>query len=99
VKTAYEKAAGAGGALPSQEEVIAAFEGLEYEAPSGTVKMAIGNGHQAIQDVAYGIYSYDRDSGQPTITDVRSYQAECVNPPGGVKSLDWIKAGFEGASC
>ena len=99
VKTAYEKAAGAGGALPSQEEVIAAFEGLEYEAPSGTVKMAIGNGHQAIQDVAYGIYSYDRASGQPTITDVRSYQAECVNPPDGVKSLDWINSGFEGASC
>jgi branched-chain amino acid transport system substrate-binding protein len=99
VKTAYEKAAGGGGALPDQEAVIAAFEGLEYEAPSGTVKMAIANGHQAIQDVAYGIYRYDRDSGQPTITDVTSYQAECVNPPDGVKSLDWINSGFEGARC
>jgi branched-chain amino acid transport system substrate-binding protein len=98
VKTAYEKAA-AGGALPEQEAVIAAFEGLEYEAPSGTVKMAIAGGHQAIQDVAYGIYSFDPASGQPSITDVTTYQAECVNPPDGAKSLDWINSGFEGASC
>jgi branched-chain amino acid transport system substrate-binding protein len=98
VKTAYEKAAGGAG-LPDQEAVIAAFQHLEYQSPSGTVKMAIGNGHQAIQDVAYGTYKYDRDSGQPTITDVTSYAAECVNPPDGVKSLDWIKSGFEGANC
>ena len=37
--------------------------------------------------------------GQPSLTDVRSYQAECVNPPDAVKSLDWINSGFEGASC
>jgi branched-chain amino acid transport system substrate-binding protein len=98
VKAAYDKAAGGGG-LPDQEAVIAAFQRLEYEAPSGTVKMAIGNGHQAIQDVAYGIYRYDRDSGEPQITDVKTYRAECVNPPDGAKSLDWIKSGIEGASC
>jgi len=28
-----------------------------------------------------------------------SYPAECVNPPEGVKSEEWIKGGFKGAKC
>ncbi|MGF1609424.1 MAG: ABC transporter substrate-binding protein [Kiloniellales bacterium] len=100
VKAAYEKAAAAkGGTMPDVEEVIAALEGLVYETPSGTVSMAIGKGHQAIQDIAYGLYTFDRDSGQANLTDVKYYEAKCVNPPDGVKSLDWIKGGFQGASC
>lgn len=96
VKAAYEKAAG-GGSLPSTEEVIKAFEGLEYESPSGQVSMKLGNGHQAIQDTAYGQYKFD--NGQASLTNVEYYPAECVNPPEGVKSEEWIKSGFEGAKC
>lgn len=98
VKTAYEKA-GAGGTLPSPEQVIKAFERLEYDAPNGKVKMAISGGHQAIQDTAYGLYKYDKKTGQGTVTRVEYYKAECVNPPEGQKSLDWINSGFKGAKC
>jgi branched-chain amino acid transport system substrate-binding protein len=27
------------------------------------------------------------------------FSARCVNPPDGVKSLDWIDRGFPGAQC
>ncbi|MDX1487388.1 MAG: ABC transporter substrate-binding protein [Acidiferrobacterales bacterium] len=95
VKTAYEKA----GSGASQEQVIKAFEHLEYDAPNGKVRMAISGGHQAIQDTAYGLYKYDKKTGQGTVTNVQYYKAECVNPPEGQKSLDWINSGFKGAKC
>jgi len=98
MKTAYEKAA-KGDKLPSTDEVVAALENLVYEGPGGTVKMALANGHQAILETAYGRYKYDKTTGQGTLTDVIHYKAECVNPPEGVKSLDWIKSGFKGAQC
>ena len=98
LKAAYEKAAKAG-TLPSNEDVAAALENLVFEGPGGTVKMALANGHQAILDTAYGRYKYDKSTGQGTLTDVINYKAECVNPPEGVKSLDWIKSGFKGAQC
>jgi branched-chain amino acid transport system substrate-binding protein len=99
LKAATEKAAAGKPGLPSEGAVIAAFEGLSFETPSGTVDMKIGKGHQAIQSTAYGRFKYDPASGQPTLTDVTKYPAECVNPPDGVKSEDWIKGGFKGAKC
>lgn len=49
LKMAWEKAIDAnGGKWPTQEQVIQAFEGLEFPTPSGGIKMALANGHQAI---------------------------------------------------
>ena len=31
--------------------------------------------------------------------EVKFYPAECVNPPEGVKSVDWINGGMKGAKC
>lgn len=98
VKTAYEKAA-TGGGLPSQQAVITALEGLTFTSPSGEVRMALSDGHQAIQQTAYGVYDYNEETGQPTLTNVKYYAAECVNPPKDMKSLEWIQAGFPGAKC
>jgi branched-chain amino acid transport system substrate-binding protein len=93
-KAAYDKAQGAaGGGVPNIEQVIAAFENLSFETPSGTVRMALGKGHQAIQGTAYGTTRLVK--GQLTITNVRHYAAERVNPPEGVKSEDWIKRGLK----
>jgi branched-chain amino acid transport system substrate-binding protein len=61
--------------------------------------MALANGHQAIQDTAYGTYMYDKDAGKATLVDIVRFPAECVNPPAGVTSIDWIKGGFQGAAC
>ena len=93
-KTAYEKAQAAnGGNAPNQEQIIAAFENLTFEAPGGKVQMAIGKGHQAVQGTAYGTTKLVK--GQITLTNIKSYPAEKVNPPEGVKSDEWIKSGFK----
>jgi branched-chain amino acid transport system substrate-binding protein len=97
LKAAAEKAAAGKPDKPSDDAVIAALEGLSFETPSGTVDMKIGKGHQAIQPIAYGTFRLD--AGKPALVDVTTYPAECVNPPEGVKSEDWIKSGFKGAKC
>ncbi len=94
VKAAADKAGSA-----DQDAVISALKGLEWESPSGKVSMALANGHQAIQDTAYGTYKYDKNSGKATLVDVVRFNAECVNPPAGVNSIDWINGGFKGAKC
>ncbi len=101
VKAAYEKAIAANnGQWPSQDQVIAAFEGLEFETPSGTIKMALGNGHQAVEPVAFGITGeFDPRAGERKLTDVVTFPAECVNPPEGVTGKEWIAQGFPGARC
>ena len=40
--------------FPSNEEIIDFMEGLKWDTPSGEAEMALGNGHQAIQDQAIG---------------------------------------------
>jgi branched-chain amino acid transport system substrate-binding protein len=93
LKAAYEKAQGAGTAPPTQDQIIAAFEGLSFETPSGTIKMALGKGHQAVEGTVYGQTKIV--DGKLTFVNVKQYPAEKVNPPEGVKSADWIKAGFK----
>lgn len=94
LKAAWEKA----GPDAEPADVAAAFKNLEFESPAGTVKMAIGNGHQAIQGIAYGRFKMT-DDGQPGVEDVISYSAECVNPPNDMKADAWIEAGFPNANC
>jgi branched-chain amino acid transport system substrate-binding protein len=95
LKAAYEKAQGAGGAAPAQDQVIAAFEHLTFETPSGTIKMALGKGHQAIEGTVYG--RTKTVGGKLTFVDVKQYPAERVNPPEGMKSADWIKTSLKPA--
>jgi branched-chain amino acid transport system substrate-binding protein len=92
LKSAYEKAQGAG-AAPAKDAIIKAFENLTFETPSGTIKMALGKGHQAIEPTVYG--RAKTVGGKITFTDVKHYPAERVNPPEGMKSADWIKASFK----
>ncbi|MFA5665156.1 ABC transporter substrate-binding protein [Castellaniella sp.] len=93
-KAAYEKAkADNGGQAPNTEQIIAAFEGLTFVAPSGEVKMALGNGHQAVQEVVYG--TARNVDGKLTFENVKRYPSEVVTPPEGVKSEDWIKNGMK----
>lgn len=91
-KAAFEKAQGPGNRVPSTEEIAAAFERLTYETPSGTTRMALGKGHQGIQDAVYGTVKVV--GGKPTVTNVIRFPADTVNPPDGVKSEDWVRAGL-----
>lgn len=98
LKTAIEKAMAAnGGKKPTKDEIAAALNGLEWESPGGTIQMALGDGHQAIQPTAIGRTKLV--DGKITITDIERFKAECVNPPPGVNSVDWIASGFAGAQC
>jgi branched-chain amino acid transport system substrate-binding protein len=93
-KAAWEKAQAAnGGKRPEIDQVIAAFENSTFEGPGGTVRMALGKGHQAITEHAYGMTK--AVDGKMTITNVQRFPAELVNPPEGVKSADWIASGFK----
>lgn len=98
-KIGYDRAAEKAGGFPTQDQVIAALEGAEFESFSTTVKMALGNGHQAVTENGYGLTRYDSDTGEPEVVDVKFFPAECVMPPEGVTSVDWIKGGMKGAKC
>jgi branched-chain amino acid transport system substrate-binding protein len=93
LKAAYEKAQKAGAATPTQEQIIAQLENLEWEGPGGTVKMSLGKGHQAVMDGAIG--TTKNVGGKLTIVDIERYPAAKVLPPEGVKSEAWIKSGFK----
>ena len=93
LKAAYEKAQKAGAQSPNQDQIIAAFENLSFEGVGGTVKMALGKGHQAVMDNAIG--TTKSAGGQLTIVDIKRYPAERVNPPEGMKSEVWIKSGLK----
>ena len=101
VKTAFEKAIAANHMMwPSQDQVITAFEHLEFQTPSGPIKMALGKGHQGVEPVVFGITGdFDQATGEVKLTNVIEFPVECVNPPEGMKSEDWIKQGFPGAKC
>lgn len=98
LKLAYEKAQ-KGAAKPTTDEVAAAFKGIEFEGPSGKVKLAISDGHQGISETAYGTYRFNKEKKEPEIVDIMRFPAECVNPPAGVNADDWIKQGMKGAKC
>ena len=100
LKTAVEKAmADNGGKKPNDEELVAAMKGLEWDAPSGHIEMALADGHQAIQPNAIGTTKWNADAGKMELVDVEYYAARCVNPPEGTKAADWIAQGFPGAEC
>jgi len=98
LKIAYDKAS-AGADLPPTDAVGKSLSGLKYEAFGTQVDMALGDGHQAVTETAYGTFNFNKDTDTPEITDVVYYPAWCVNPPPSVKSADWIKDGMKGAKC
>ncbi len=98
-KIAYDKAAAGAGGFPSQDQVIASFKGMEFESFSTNVKMALGGGHQAITENVYGLSKWNDDLAEPGVTDVKFYPAECVMPPDGQTSVEWIETGMPGAKC
>ncbi len=100
VKRAYERAIDALGRWPTQDEVARALEFMEYEGLAGRIRLSLGKGHQAVEPVGFGIVAaFDTRTREVQLEKVRRYGVTCVNPPAGVKSLDWIRAGMPGAAC
>jgi branched-chain amino acid transport system substrate-binding protein len=93
-KAAFEKAQAVNkGQAPTTDQAMAALEYLKFESVAGTVDMALGKGHQAVQHVPYG--TVKRVDGKITLVNVKYYPPELISPPDGVKSLDWIRSGFK----
>lgn len=100
LKLAVEKAMAAnGGKKPGPEELAAALKGSSWESPAGKIQMLLSDGHQAIQPTAIGRTKWDPKHKRVGIVDIERFPAECVNPPAGQKSEDWLKAGMPGAKC
>jgi branched-chain amino acid transport system substrate-binding protein len=100
LKLAAEKAMAAnGGKKPTPEQLAAALKGSTWESPAGTIRMTLGDGHQAIQDTAIGRTRWDAGKKMVVLEDIQRFPAECVNPPAHMKSDDWLKAGLPGAKC
>ena len=100
LKLAVEKAMAAnGGKKPTHEQLAAALTNLEWDSPGGRIRMANGDGHQAVQETAIGKTRYDAAKKMVVIDDIQRFPADCVNPPPNMKSEEWIKAGFPGAKC
>ena len=100
LKAAVEKAMAAnGGKKPSTEELVAAMTGIEWDAPSGHIAMALGDGHQAIQSNAVGRTQWDAEHKMVKLVDIDHFSADCVNPPATMKAEEWIAQGFPGAKC
>ena len=98
LKLAAEKAMAAnGGKKPSGDQLVAALKGMEWESPAGKIRMALGDGHQAVQDTAIGKTRYDAAKKMVMLDDIQRFPADCVNPPATMKAEEWIKAGFPGA--
>lgn len=100
VKNAVEKAmAKNGGKKPSADELVAAMTGSEWQSPGGLIQMKNGDGHQAIQSIAFSRTKYNAGKKRVDLVDIVNFEAECVNPPPGVKSIDWIKGGMKSDKC
>ena len=91
LKSAYETAKSKG--TPGTDEIIKAFEYQSFDSPSGKVMMKLGKGHQAVTGTAYG--TTRTVNGVITVGNIKYYPVERVQPPEGVKSIDWIKSGMK----
>jgi len=98
-KYAYDKAAGKAGKFPSTDEVIAALRGATFPTFVGDVKMGLSKGHQALTDDRWGVTVWDEKRGEVVVKDVVVFPPECVNPPEGVGSIEWLEGGMKGAKC
>jgi branched-chain amino acid transport system substrate-binding protein len=100
LKAAVEKAMAAnGGKKPNAEQLAAALKGLEWDSPAGRIRMNLGDGQQATQETAIGKTRWDAAKKMTVIDDIQRFPADCVNPPAGVKSEEWIKNGMVGSKC
>ncbi|MGO4672081.1 ABC transporter substrate-binding protein [Bosea sp. 2YAB26] len=86
---AYEKAGQAAGAKwPSKEQVIAAFEGLEFKSLTGTI--SIRSDHQGLEDQLLGTTKRVPDYPFAVYDKMALYPGKLVTTPLGEKSLEWF---------
>lgn len=90
MRAGYEQALkGTGGRWPTREEFVRALVGLEVKTFTGTIR--IREDHQAIEDALFGLSSQTPQYPFAILEKMILFPASMVNPPVGMKSLDWVK--------
>ncbi|WP_435365702.1 ABC transporter substrate-binding protein [Haloarchaeobius sp. DYHT-AS-18] len=84
---AIEKAYNITGSYPTQEQIASALEGSAIQTPGGTVAMP---NHQAKEPAFFGRTTYKDEYDFAVIEDAQLIPASYVNPPDGMKTMDWI---------
>ena len=99
LKAAYDKASRTKKSNISTADAIAALKGLTYDGITSKVTMARSGGHQAVMEMGYGVTKWDESRKKITLTNVKFYSPECIQPPDGISSDNWIAGGMKGAKC
>ena len=93
LKAAIEKAVKAkNGGWPTDEEIAAAMEGLEFDTPRGRV--LVRKDHEAVHEAMWGLTSGKKhpELGLPILDQFRVFSAADVIPPEGRKTIEWIES-------
>jgi branched-chain amino acid transport system substrate-binding protein len=93
LKAAIEKAVKAkNGAWPTNAEIAAAMEGLEFDTPRGRV--LVRKDHEAVHEAMWGLTSGKKqpEFGYPILDQFRVFPADQVIPPEGMKTIEWIES-------
>jgi branched-chain amino acid transport system substrate-binding protein len=80
------------GAWPTNEEIAAAMEGLEFDTPRGRV--LVRKDHEAVHEAMWGLTSGKKHPvfGYPILDQFRVFSADDVTPPEGKKTVEWIES-------
>jgi branched-chain amino acid transport system substrate-binding protein len=80
------------GAWPTNEEIAAAMEGLEFDTPRGRV--LVRKDHEAVHEAMWGLTSGKKHPvfGYPILDQFRVFPADDVTPPEGKKTVEWIES-------
>ncbi|MGP9805352.1 ABC transporter substrate-binding protein [Paracoccus sp. NSM] len=90
MKTAYEKAIAENGVdWPNEEQLLAAFEGLEFQAFGRPITLREDN--QGVEAQLLGISAQTAEYPFATLENIRIYDGAQLLPPVGEVSLDWIR--------
>ena len=49
--------------------------------------------------ISFSRTKYNAEKKRVDLVDIVNFEAECVNPPPGVKAIDWIKGGMKNDKC
>jgi len=90
LKGAYEAAIKKAGRWPTTEEVIKSFESLSWNTPSGKITMRAD--HQAVHGGMVGVTKFNKKYGFATLENIKRSAPEEINPPLGMKTLDWVRS-------
>ncbi|GGG38402.1 ABC transporter substrate-binding protein [Caldovatus sediminis] len=90
MQAAYEKAIAAkGGGWPNDQELAAAFRGLEFATPTSTITLREDG--QGLEDQIVGVSSFTDRFPFAVPKDMIIFPAAMVSTPVGQKSVDWLK--------